>query len=182
MQNVSSHLGVPREPQHGAHREWGQATHKNLENDVRRTDASASPSALSAAAAVRNQSLDVTITTAEGDRFTLSTQSSVATAFATYRGTSGATQIRATASTTSSGIESSIVVEGDLSRTELKDIAKALQAYAKVLRDILSGNSEPVRAHAGQIGRLDEIKSFDASFTSQQGFTAETASAAVTAS
>jgi hypothetical protein len=182
MQSVSPHLGAARELEHGAHRGWCQPTPRKLENNLWGTDPRVSVSSLSAVAAVRNQSLDITITTAEGDRFTLSSKSSVTTAFATYQGTSGATQIRSAAATTSSSLDSSLVVEGNLSHAELKDIAKALQAYTKVLRDVLSGNREPVQAHANQISRLDEIAGFDASFTSQQAFSAETQSAAVAVS
>jgi hypothetical protein len=126
-------------------------------------------SSSSAVAVVTSQNLDLSIVTGEGDRITLHSDSSTAEAYATYSGTlaQATTQVRASASSLS------VSVEGNLSRYELKDVSKALQAYAKVLRDVLSGNTRPAQAHAAQIGRLDGIASFDATFTSKQSISAQ---------
>lgn len=181
MQGLLPYSGSSGKLEHGANRGWGQAAPSETKMDLQGTDVQSSTSSFSAAAAVRDQSLDITITTAEGDRFTLSSKSSVAAAFATYQGTRGTAQTRSAAASTSASLDLSIAVEGNLNHAELKDIAKALQAYTKVLKDVLSGKMEPLQAHAGQISRLGEIAGFDANYTLQQAFSAETRQTAAVA-
>ncbi len=146
---------------------------RNPQSNLRETSFSGSTSV---AASIR-QSLDIAVTTTEGDQVTLSsTASATAAAYAIYE---GAVTARASAGIRSN--EVSLSAEGDLNRQETKDIAKAIHAYAKVTRDMMSGRTQPAEAHAREFSRLDEISSFDATFTSQQSFTAQTQSTVIEA-
>ncbi len=109
------------------------------------------------------KSLDLAITTTEGDRVTLSATASTTAAYATYEGA-----VTAQAFAVVRSNELSVTIEGELSREETKDIAKAIHAYAKVTKDIMSGRMQPAEAHARELNRLDEISSLEATFTSQQ--------------
>ncbi len=115
--------------------------------------------------ASNRQSLDLAVTTTEGDRVTLSSTASTTAAYATYEGA-----VTAQAFTVVRSNELTVAIEGDLSKEETKDIAKAIHAYAKVTKDMISGRMQPAEAHARELSRLDEISSFDATFTSQQSF------------
>jgi hypothetical protein len=182
MQSLSPCSGTQRESEVG--KGHGHARHEDGKHGdkVRGPNANVSGSRSSALAVVSSETLNLTIVTAEGDRVTLRSESGTTQAYATYSATTnqGSTQARAELSSSNSSL--SLQVEGNLSRAELKDVAKALQAYTQVLRDILSGNMEPAQAHAAQISNLDEIASFDASFTSQQAISAQAQSASFGAS
>jgi hypothetical protein len=172
MQGISPYHGTHTEPDHGVHRGRHFENRGEPGQELQGTRASGSSS--TAVAAASRQSLDLTIVTADGDRVTLSSNSSVTAAYATYQGSTGqGSTVRATGQTSSSSFNLSLSVEGNLSQDELKDIAKALQAYSSALKDILAGNMEPAAAHAGQISKLDEIASFEASFTSEQAVSAQ---------
>jgi hypothetical protein len=138
---------------------------------------------LSAASAATSQSLTLKVVTAEGDRVTLGTGYSLKTAYARYQAINSqtSTRVRAEAAAVSETSGLSLVVEGNLSRDEVKDLAKAIQAYSKVMKDVLSGRFAPVTAHAAQIGHLDEIARFDARFATEQVFSAQTKSLSASA-
>jgi hypothetical protein len=127
-------------------------------------------SAVSAAAA-SCQTLDIAITTAEGDRVTLNSTANVTAAYATYDG-----DVAVQASFIARASQTSLSVQGDLNRAEVKDIAKAIHAYNKVTKDLLSGRLQPAEVHAREINRLDEISTFSATFTAQQSFRIQTQS------
>ena len=133
--------------------------------------ASDTRSNMTSVAAGNRQSLDLTISTAEGDRVTLSSTSSATVAYATYEGV-----VKAQAFSATRANELSLSIQGDLSKGEVRDIAKAIHAYNKVVKDISSGRMRPAEAHARQLNRLDEIASFAATFTSQQFLSAQTQS------
>ena len=116
-------------------------------------------------AASNRRSLDIAITTTEGDQVTLRSTASTTAAYAAYEGV-----VTAQVSAVIRSNELSLSVEGDLSREETKDIAKAIHAYAKVAKDMVSGRMQPAEAHARELSRLDEISSFEATLTSQQSF------------
>ena len=117
------------------------------------------------------QSLDLAITTAEGDRVTLSSTSNATVAYATYEGVATARAFSATRTD-----ESSLSIQGELSKGEVRDIAKAIHTYNKVLKDISSGRLRPAEVHTRQLSRLDEIASFAATHISQQFISAQTQS------
>jgi hypothetical protein len=178
MDGISPYHGKHTEQDHGVHHR-GRHFSTRGESGKELQGTSAGGSTSTAVAAASRQSLDLTIVTAEGDRVTINSNSSVTSAYATYNGTvagQNSTQVAAAATASSSSFDLSLSVEGDLSPEELKDIAKALQAYSKVLKNVSSGNMEPLLAEAGQISKLDEIASFEANFTSEQAFSAQSTS------
>ena len=131
---------------------------------------------ITAVAVSNRQSLDLAITTAEGDQVALSSIASNTAAYGTYEGMG-----TAQASCFEITRESSLSVEGDLSKAESKDIAKAIHTYGKVIKDTLSGRAQPAAAHARKLTRLDEISSLEGTFSSQQSFSAEILSIEITA-
>ncbi len=127
-------------------------------------------------AAVNRQSLDFHITTAEGDYFTFESTSVSAAAYAAYQAPTTSAQ----AVSVSSSNEFSLSVQGDLSKEEVRDISKAIHTYGKVLKDVTSGRAQPAEAHARQLTRLDEISSFEGTFTSEQYLSAQEQSLSIT--
>jgi hypothetical protein len=168
MERISPYRDIYMEGDHRFHQ--GRHRHRTeTDGDVQATNSNGSSTA--AAAKVSRQSLDVTIVTAEGDRVTINTSSTVTSAAATYKASNNGNSTQASASSSSSSFNASVTIEGNLSQDELSDIAKALQAYGKALKDALAGKPEPAAAQAGQIANLDAIASFDATFTAQQAVT-----------
>ena len=151
-----------------------QLNHPNIEprSDLRST--SSNESTMTSVAASNRESLDLAITTAEGDRVTLNSTSSVTAAYATYEG-----NVTAQTSSVKCANELSLSVQGALSKEEVKDIAKAIHTYGKILKDLMSGRMQPAEAHARELSKLDEISSFGATFSSQQSFAAHTQSTVV---
>ena len=119
-----------------------------------------------------SQRLDISIVTAEGDKVTLNAAASSTASYLTYTGAvtgpGRETAVRAQSASQSASSAFSISVEGELSVEEAKDIAKALKAYASALKDAVHGRTQPALAHASQIDKLDDIASFDATYTIQK--------------
>jgi hypothetical protein len=59
--------------------------------------------------------------------------------------------------------EYSILVEGDLNKTELRDIRKAIRTIEKIMRDFLSGDIDHAVGKAMKISRLESISTLEAS-------------------
>jgi hypothetical protein len=173
MEGISPYREMRGEHDHGLHRGSNHRPHTESGRDLRNEKVRGA--AASATAQVSQQSLNVTIVTAEGDRVTISSNASVTNAVATYQQKTAGSSTQACATATASSYSLSLAIEGSLNQDELKDIAKALQSYTKVLNDSLSGNAQPVQPHAGQIENLDQIASFDATFSAQQAFSAQVA-------
>ena len=127
-----------------------------------------SPSTAVSAAGSNSQKLDISIMTAEGDVVTLGANSSTTAAYANYEGI-----VSVQASSVTCTDDFSLCIQGDLSKQETRDIAKAVHAYAKVLKDATSGRSQAAQAHARELTRLDAISSFDAAYVARQSFSIE---------
>lgn len=120
-------------------------------------------------AAINRQSLDMTITTAENDRVTLNASSGTTASFAVYQGDGTV----ALASSVTQEQAFDLTVQGTLSKAETRDIAQAIQAYSKVVKDTLNGRVQAADAHARKLGRLEEISSFEGAYSSSQSYSAE---------
>jgi hypothetical protein len=90
----------------------------------RQAEASSAKTAAAVAGQVQSRSLDVTITTADGDRVTLSASQS-----ASLAGVATSDGRRAGVSSTESSV--SLTVEGSLDRRELRDLRTVLKVLAK---------------------------------------------------
>lgn len=119
-----------------------------------------------------SRSLDLSITTAEGDTFTLSSNSSLTAGYASYDVAGASAQVSSLKNTN----ELSISIQGNLDKKEIRDIAKAIHSYLKVVKDLSSGRTQPAEAHTRQLSRLDEISSFEGSFRTQEYLSVQTQS------
>lgn len=75
------------------------------------------------------RSTDLEVVTAEGDRVTISTDSARMLGYASLAGQSGDTSVTASAMQVSGSDSTSISVEGDLSKAELRDLQKVIKAF-----------------------------------------------------
>ena len=150
--------------------------------------ASAPSSAPAASATVagysRSRALDLTVTTREGDRVTISASQTTMVGAAGATGADGATEAALVKSTSSS---LTISVDGDLSKDELAELKQVLKALGQAgqreqARGLLRGHHGHHHGHhRGQ--DLDTIASISASVTSSLtviGGTLVTASAIAT--
>ncbi len=113
------------------------------------------------------QNADVTIVTAEGDKVTLSSGSQAQATYATYEELRYMGGHFAWFRDETLGLEVSreysILVEGDLNKTELRDIGKAIRTIEKIMRDFLSGDIDHAAGKAMKISRLESISTLEAS-------------------
>jgi len=113
------------------------------------------------------QHADVTLVTAEGDRVTLSSGSQAQVTYATYEDLRYMRGCFAEFHGETFGLEVSreysILVEGDLNKTELRDIGKAIRTIEKIMRDFLSGDIDHAAGKAMKISRLESISTLEAS-------------------
>ena len=148
------------------------------------TVASSAPDASATVAAYhRSRTLDLTVTTREGDRVTISASQTTMVGVAGAIGADGATEAALVKSTSSS---LTISVDGDLSKDELAELKQVLKALGQ------AGQREQARMLRGHHGHhhghhrgqdLDTIASISASVTSSLtviGGTLVTASAIAT--
>jgi hypothetical protein len=112
------------------------------------------------------QNADLTIITAEGDKVTLSSGSQAQMTYATYEELRYMAGHFAQSRDESLGLEVSreysILVEGDLNKTESRDIRKAIKTIEKIMRDFLSGDIDHAAGKAMKISRLESISTLEA--------------------
>ena len=119
---------------------------------------------LTMASVSRNQTSNLAIVTAEGDKVTLFSTRSSELSFATYNSkgeSAGSTTAASAEFHSSTGF--SVTVEGDLSKSELKDVRRAIKTVMKATRDVLMGHDKQAVERASKLSRLDQIASIDAS-------------------
>jgi hypothetical protein len=125
----------------------------------------------------QQESSDITILTAEGDRVTISADSQLSIDCATYSGLVRSNGLLGSVKTNELVIDSNrdlyISVEGDLSRQELEDIKKAIKSVDKIMGQVLSGNMEKAVAMTNKLGSLDSISSLEASMELEKTVTTE---------
>ncbi len=112
--------------------------------------------------------MELEITTAEGDRVTLFSQSKVLTAYATYDSRGRSTEADPSGSTDMYHVISTnkvaITVEGNLNEAELADIQHLLQAVEDIFTNSLTkgGNPEGNAASSLSLDSMKTLSSFDA--------------------
>lgn len=124
------------------------------------------------AAVSREQSADLTIVTKEGDKVTLSADSSFQAAYATYN--SGAqingiyTESRGILRAANVEREISISVEGDLNDEEKKEIDKVVREIFKMMKDFLSGRGDQFAVPDLKNIELETLANVEAKFEVQK--------------
>ena len=120
------------------------------------------------AAVSREQSADIEILTTEGDRVTLSIDSSFEAAYATYdskaRVNGACTEIQGRLDSVNVERQISIEVEGDLNDQEKKEIKKVMREIFKVMKKFLSGQSELPAGNAVKDIELNSLANVEAAF------------------
>ena len=136
-----------------------------------------SASQLTRVETAQKQDKDITLITAEGDKVTISSDSSYQSTTMTYDrlmyGKGAYTRIRGENYNFEKDQNLSISVEGDLSKEELEDIKKLLNDIDKVMGDFLSGDMGKAMASALKIGGLESISSFEASLQYERSVSVE---------
>ena len=122
----------------------------------------------------------ISLVTADGDKVTLNTSSSLQASLQTYDYL-GRTQGQTVAArgeefqlSTSSGY--ALTVEGTLDEEELADIGQLLNTLSAVSEDFVAGKRQDGLQHLTQLEDLDSIVSFEASFSYTRRVTAVAAS------
>jgi hypothetical protein len=113
------------------------------------------------------ESTDIILFTQEGDKITISSESSSSSDYSNYRGlllnNKGSAQFKEESLSLNSDSRFSMTVEGDLSENELKDINKALKIIDKIVEKLKSGDIENAMMLAGRAINLESISGVDAS-------------------
>ncbi|MFH2045187.1 MAG: hypothetical protein ABIK92_08565 [Pseudomonadota bacterium] len=120
----------------------------------------------------KEDSKDITILTAEGDKVTISANSQSTSQYTTYNGfarvNNMSLNLQGKSISTDSSSEFSMLVEGDLNKQEVKDIQKAMKAIDKIMQSTLSGNLKNAMAMVNKVGNLESIASFEANMESNK--------------
>lgn len=164
----------PQNDHHRNHRNRGQR------NDVVQRDYSQVSSSLQV-----NQSLStsrgIEITTAEGDRVTISQSSLTEMNYSRYDASgvletpegSGRFEIHAESRTLSASRDFSIQVEGELNDREREEIRLVLDSVDRMMTDFLSGDIEGVLGNALEMGELSTIASAEANLSYSRSVSVE---------
>jgi len=125
-------------------------------------------------------SAGVSLVTADGDKVTLNSSSSLQASLQTYdylgrtRGQAIAARGEEFQLTTSSGY--AVTVEGALDQAELADIRQLISTLSSVSKDFFAGKSQDGLQHLAQLDDLESIASFEARFNYTRQVTAVAAS------
>ncbi len=114
-------------------------------------------------AAMEARQAEISITTAEGDRVTLS--SAMASMQAFQYDATGAGQNISFVTTSLNTANYAMSVEGDLNAQELADITSLVKDLALIAKDFFKGNLDQAMSKAMDIGDTGTIKGFSAEFT-----------------
>lgn len=113
------------------------------------------------------ESTDIVLFTQEGDKITISSDSSSSSDYSSYRGlllnNKGFAQIKEESLSLNSDSRFSMTVEGDLSEKELKDINKALKLVDNIVEKLKSGDVEKAMMLAARAINLESISGVNAS-------------------
>ncbi|MCC6540064.1 MAG: hypothetical protein IT162_21125 [Bryobacterales bacterium] len=124
-------------------------------------------SARFSAQASQSTSAELSLTTADGDKVTLSFSNSSSQAISAGKSEGSFDYSSLRQRSTSVSIE----VEGDLSKEELQDIQKLAKILTKAAGEALSGNTEQAQARAAKADKLDSIASFAYSLNQRTEYT-----------
>lgn len=129
------------------------------------------------ASASRQQTTNLSITTAQGDIITLSMNASQEITRTTYdrfgRTSNEQIYVHQDSLTVENTREFSIQVQGDLNRKELKDLKKVIKQVDKIVRDLLKGDLNHAVKHAMKLGNLKSFASLEANIEVRQSFSLE---------
>lgn len=113
------------------------------------------------AVASREQHLAMELVTAEGDRVTLSLESqscALSVSYAeTHAGTSRVSLSKGGLISSEQERSMSLIVEGDLSEQEKKDLRNVLQTLKKMMGHFVNDRLKPMLAKAKQLGKLETV-------------------------
>jgi len=127
---------------------------------------------------VNHESTDIVLFTQEGDKITLSSDSSYSADYVNYRGlllnSNGSVQIEEKSLSLSNDSRFSMTIEGDLSDEELKDINKAIKIIDKIVQKLKSGDIEKAMMLADRAIDLESISGMNASVEQEQKVIMET--------
>ena len=112
------------------------------------------------------RSADLTITTDEGDKVTLSFESSRTVEGLDYRDLS--TEIHSRRGSIQASVE--VSVEGDLSREEIRDIRKLAADLGKATKKAEKSDDVSIERIAHRFSKLDSLAAFDYSYQHNQEF------------
>ena len=125
-------------------------------------------SRLNLTAVSREQSADIAFVTKEGDKVTLSADSSFEAAYATYdhKAQLKSTYTESMGQLSSLAVERDITisVEGDLNDQEKKEIKKVMREIFKMMNDFLAGRSDNPDISAAKNIDLDTLATVEAKF------------------
>lgn len=129
------------------------------------------------ASASRQQTTNLSITTAQGDIITLSMNASTEITRTTYdrfgRTSNEQIYVHQDSLTVKNTREFSIQIQGDLNRHELKDLKKVIKQVDKIVRDLLKGDLNHAIKHAMKLGNLKSFASLEANIEVRQSFSLE---------
>ncbi len=115
---------------------------------------------------------EITITTADGDTVALNAASLFEAGFTAYAqsGEVNGSPYNISASSASVNIsrEFSLSVEGELDGEEIRDIAKAIREVNKIMRRLLSGDTEHALKRVSKLYRLDSLAGIEAAIEAGQ--------------
>lgn len=123
----------------------------------------------------------IEITTAEGDRVSISQSAREALSYASYDasgrwqgdGEAGRYRLHTEQQTYSEEHNFAMTVEGDLSEQEQREIRLVLDSMDGMMTDFLSGNLAGVAEHASEIGGLETIASAEANLSYSRSVSVE---------
>ncbi len=117
----------------------------------------------------QQQNTDLTITTDEGDKVTISLASAMDATAGIYRSLTSQDGYRAASQTAffeySSSRSLSVEIEGELSEEEREDIREAVKTIGSMIDDFLSGDLKQMAEDGQLLKELDSIASLDANFS-----------------
>ncbi|MGD9160771.1 MAG: hypothetical protein PVG39_20300 [Desulfobacteraceae bacterium] len=132
---------------------------------------------------VKSENADITIITDDGDRITISSDTSMESSYSSYSGLlrSGSSSVRTEGYEYQSQMRSnfSMSIAGDLDMEEYDDIITALKTIDSVMKSVSSGNMADLRSIAEKFGGLESLSGLTASIQVEESMSYKQAQSAV---
>ncbi len=123
------------------------------------------------------QSADTSISTAEGDKVTISDGTRLDAAYSSYaqlaRGAGSTTVTRADVLSLTASRQFSISVEGNLNHREIQDIRRAVHYIDKAARELLSGDVDGAQHKLQNLDKLKTLSAIGADLQVQNSLSVE---------
>ncbi len=116
--------------------------------------------AASAQASARELSGSLSITTADGDRVTLSFQAAASLSSAQWDTRRGGSRQRSETSSASQALNVSVSFEGEFDQRELADIRKLLDSFTGAVGDLARNSVEGAYGRMSGLGALESLAGF----------------------